>query len=111
MFHRCDSSSIDVPPMRLGTVVGEKGEVSFGPGPRVVLTGHLDTKPVSRGAAGSSQSKSRGPRPPVDLRHAPQLQDGHRRTADSLVATIATHSRLLVMPDAERAQLLDQIRA
>jgi acetylornithine deacetylase len=25
------------------------GEVSFGPGPRVVLTGHLDTKPASRG--------------------------------------------------------------
>ncbi|MGO9083416.1 MAG: M20 family metallopeptidase [Streptosporangiaceae bacterium] len=25
------------------------GEVSFGPGPRVVLTGHMDTKPVSRG--------------------------------------------------------------
>jgi acetylornithine deacetylase/succinyl-diaminopimelate desuccinylase-like protein len=25
------------------------GEVSFGPGPRVVLTGHLDTKPVSHG--------------------------------------------------------------
>jgi acetylornithine deacetylase/succinyl-diaminopimelate desuccinylase-like protein len=25
------------------------GEVSFGPGPRVVLTGHMDTKPVSHG--------------------------------------------------------------
>jgi acetylornithine deacetylase len=25
------------------------GEISFGPGPRVVLTGHLDTKPASRG--------------------------------------------------------------
>lgn len=25
------------------------GEVSFGPGPRVVLTGHMDTKPVSQG--------------------------------------------------------------
>jgi acetylornithine deacetylase len=25
------------------------GEVSFGPGPRVALTGHLDTKPVSHG--------------------------------------------------------------
>ena len=25
------------------------GEISFGPGPRVVLTGHLDTKPVSHG--------------------------------------------------------------
>src|SRR5450631_2036115 len=25
------------------------GELSFSPGPRVVLTGHLDTKPVSHG--------------------------------------------------------------
>jgi acetylornithine deacetylase len=25
------------------------GEITFGPGPRVVMTGHLDTKPVSRG--------------------------------------------------------------
>jgi acetylornithine deacetylase len=25
------------------------GQVGFGPGPRVVLTGHMDTKPVSRG--------------------------------------------------------------
>jgi len=25
------------------------GEVSFGPGPRVALTGHMDTKPVSHG--------------------------------------------------------------
>jgi acetylornithine deacetylase len=27
------------------------GEISFGPGPRVVLTGHMDTKPVSHGWA------------------------------------------------------------
>jgi len=35
---------------------------------------------------------------------------GQRRTADSLLATIATHSRLLVMDDPERTQLLSQIR-
>jgi SAM-dependent methyltransferase len=40
-----------------------------------------------------------------------EFPHGHRRTADSLVATIATHSRLLVIPDAERAQLLAQVRA
>jgi SAM-dependent methyltransferase len=40
-----------------------------------------------------------------------EFPHGQRRTADSLVATIATHSRLLVMPEAERAQILDQIRA
>ncbi len=37
---------------------------------------------------------------------------GHRqvRTADSLLATIATHSHLLVMDEAERARLLARIR-
>jgi SAM-dependent methyltransferase len=34
-----------------------------------------------------------------------------RRTAESLVATFATHSRVLVMEPAERDRLLDQIRA
>ena len=34
-----------------------------------------------------------------------------RRTADSLLATIATHSRLLVMPDDARTDLLCRIRA
>jgi SAM-dependent methyltransferase len=40
-----------------------------------------------------------------------EFPNGQRHTADSLVATIATHSRLLVMPDAERARQLDKIRA
>jgi SAM-dependent methyltransferase len=40
-----------------------------------------------------------------------EFPHGQRRTVDSLVATIATHSRLLVMPEAERAQILNQIRA
>ena len=39
--------------VELQPVVGDRpnaiGEISFGPGRRVVLTGHLDTKPVSRG--------------------------------------------------------------
>ena len=35
---------------------------------------------------------------------------GQRRTADSLVATIATHSNLLVMEEPDRAQLLAQVR-
>ena len=39
-----------------------------------------------------------------------EFPHGQRRTAESLVATIATHSRLLVMPEAERAQLLAQVR-
>ena len=35
---------------------------------------------------------------------------GQLRTADSLLATIATHSRLLVMKDGERSALLSRIR-
>ena len=35
---------------------------------------------------------------------------GQARTADSLLATIATHSHLLVMDEAERAGLLARVR-
>ncbi len=40
-----------------------------------------------------------------------EFPHGQRRRAESLVATIATHSRVLIMPDAERAAFLDQLRA
>jgi SAM-dependent methyltransferase len=46
-----------------------------------------------------------GPRERAEFPH------GQRRTAESLVATIATHSRVLVMPDAEREPFLDRLRA
>ncbi|MFD7555044.1 class I SAM-dependent methyltransferase [Streptomyces sp. NPDC059835] len=36
---------------------------------------------------------------------------GQRRTADSLVATLATRAGLLVMPEAEREAVLDRMRA
>lgn len=36
---------------------------------------------------------------------------GQRRTADSLVATIATRAGVLVMPEPERAATLGRIRA
>jgi SAM-dependent methyltransferase len=39
-----------------------------------------------------------------------QFGHGQARTADSLLATIATHSHLLVMDEAERAGLLAQVR-
>jgi SAM-dependent methyltransferase len=35
---------------------------------------------------------------------------GQRRTADSLAATVATHSNFLVMTEADRSRLLDQVR-
>jgi acetylornithine deacetylase/succinyl-diaminopimelate desuccinylase-like protein len=40
--------SVDLEPVLPGRP-NAVGEFSFGPGPRVVLTGHLDTKPVSHG--------------------------------------------------------------
>ena len=40
---------------------------------------------------------------------AREFEHGQRRTADSLLATIATHSHLLVMDEPERSGLLAQI--
>lgn len=39
-----------------------------------------------------------------------EFEHGQARTADSLLATIATHSNLLVMEESERARLLAQVR-
>jgi SAM-dependent methyltransferase len=39
-----------------------------------------------------------------------EFENGQRRTVDSLVATIATHSNILVITEPERAQLLAQVR-
>ncbi len=39
-----------------------------------------------------------------------EFAHGQRRTADSLLATVATHSKLLVMEDEARRAVLDQIR-
>jgi SAM-dependent methyltransferase len=39
-----------------------------------------------------------------------EFGNGQLRTADSLVATVATHSRLLVMDEGERARTLAAIR-
>jgi ubiquinone/menaquinone biosynthesis C-methylase UbiE len=36
--------------------------------------------------------------------------NGQRRTAESLAATVATHSRILIMPERERQQVLTQVR-
>lgn len=40
-----------------------------------------------------------------------EFSHGHRRTADSLVATLATRAGILVMPDPEREAALGRIRA
>ena len=39
-----------------------------------------------------------------------EFEHGFPRTADSLLATIATHSSLLVMEEADRARLLERVR-
>jgi SAM-dependent methyltransferase len=39
-----------------------------------------------------------------------EFENGQRRTADSLLATIATHSNLLVLTGPDRARLLAQVR-
>jgi SAM-dependent methyltransferase len=44
-----------------------------------------------------------------DAGQAREFEYGQRRTADSLLATIATHSHLLVMDEPERARLLAQV--
>ena len=41
---------------------------------------------------------------------AGEFENGQRRTADSLLATIATHSNFLVMEEPERARLLAEVR-
>ncbi|MFJ8828971.1 class I SAM-dependent methyltransferase [Micromonospora aurantiaca] len=40
-----------------------------------------------------------------------EFPHGQRRTADSLVATLATRAGMLVMPERERTETLDRIRA
>jgi SAM-dependent methyltransferase len=45
-----------------------------------------------------------------DLPEIGEFENGQRRTADSLLATIATHSNLLVMEEPDRARLLAEVR-
>jgi len=76
---------------------------------------------VAKGAASPSLSTRRAEAADYDVaQFAPDLftpveraefPNGQRRTAESLVATIATHSRLLVMPPAERDELLAAVSA
>jgi SAM-dependent methyltransferase len=51
-----------------------------------------------------------GPRWPFTPPERADFPHGHRHTADSLTATIATHSRLLARPAPDRARLLAGIR-
>ena len=46
---------------------------------------------------------------PFETPEAGEFEHGQRRTADSLLATIATHSNILVMEEPGRARLLAQV--
>lgn len=48
---------------------------------------------------------------PFGVPECADFPHGARHTADSLVATMATHSPLLVLPEAERSDALAQLRA
>jgi SAM-dependent methyltransferase len=50
-------------------------------------------------------------RPPFGPAEGRLFDHAQRRTADSLTATIATHSHVSVLPEAERAELLAEVRA
>jgi ubiquinone/menaquinone biosynthesis C-methylase UbiE len=63
------------------------------------------------GDAGSWQERLTGTRRGLFAgTQASEFDHGLARTADSLLATIATHSNFLVMEEAERATLLGQVR-
>ncbi len=76
---------------------------------------------VAKGTASPTLSARRAEAFDYDLDHvAPALftpadraefPNGQRRTAESMVATIATHSRLLVMDQAQRDELLAAVTA
>jgi SAM-dependent methyltransferase len=61
---------------------------------------------ASLGLAAAGDDGERYFTPPV----AAEFPNGQRRSADSLVATIATHSRLLIMEPGERERILARVR-
>jgi len=82
-----------------------------------------DLAEMSKGKNGNTVLRWRNGHPQVSEDHlarvsaglfAPaetgEFPNGQLRTADSLVATIATHSHLLVMDESERQALLTQVR-
>jgi SAM-dependent methyltransferase len=70
-----------------------------------------------KGVSGSSVSFSRreghatlAPSPHFPSVESERFPHAQRRTAASMAATIATHSHVLVLSDAERAELMDRVR-
>jgi hypothetical protein len=78
------------------------GPAAIGPrdtpaGWRVETTGMHLPKSIAPARFGSPQQR--------------EFPHGHRRTADSLVETLATKAGILVMPEPERAAVLERTRA
>jgi hypothetical protein len=90
--HRWDNCWFDMgrATRGLGSVALSRWRAQVGDAPLVRLG---PPQPGTFGAAGTAE-----------FRH------GQRRTADSLTATLATHSMVLVMDQAERDQLLAKVR-
>jgi SAM-dependent methyltransferase len=73
-------------------------------GPRDTLSGWRD-------ATRSAHLPTHGLIPQFGWPEQAEFEHGHRRTADSLVATLATRAGVLVMADEEREAALSRIRA
>jgi SAM-dependent methyltransferase len=73
--------------------------------------GPRDTPASWRAETAAMRLPKSGASSPFDSPEQAEFPHGQRRTADSLVATLATRAGVLVMPEDEREALLDRIRA
>ena len=73
--------------------------------------GPRDTKSDWRAATAQVHLPTRGGTSYFGLPEQAEFEHGQRRSADSLVATLATRAGMLVMPRTQRAAVLDRIRA
>ena len=72
--------------------------------------GPRDTPASWRAETAAMHLPKAGAPSPFDSPEQAEFPHGQRRTADSLVATLATRAGVLVMPEEERAELLARIR-
>jgi SAM-dependent methyltransferase len=72
--------------------------------------GPRDTPASWRAETAAMHLPKSGARAPFGSPEQAEIPHGQRRTADSLVATLATRAGMLVMPDGERQARLERIR-
>jgi SAM-dependent methyltransferase len=73
--------------------------------------GPRDTPTSWRAETAAMHLPKSGAPSPFDSPQQAEFPHGQRRTADSLVATLATRAGVLVMPEEEREELLARVRA